>query len=193
MAELTVKVLAAQIAELAVAERITKELLGSLSRDLLQHYQDTGDVTLINTLLGMSEDGKFVLTPMNWRLAVQYFRAFVPHGSNWEAVKDAVLNGGKREPFTFGKKSGNAAKRIGNGLTEWLADADNNIWVFSDSVKVEAQPADYFKGIVKAIEKALDEDKGAFTTEEVLNAVFESGITAVDMLDILNQPAAKAA
>ena len=188
--KLDIKTLEAQIAELAKAERITKEVLGSLSRDLLEHYADSGDVSLINSLLGEVE-GKFILTPLNWRVAVQYFRTFVPHGSNWEELKDAVIKGGKRSPFVFGKRSGNALKRIGDSLAEWLADEANNIWTFSDTVKVEAEPADYFKGIVKAIEKALDEDKGAFTQEEVLSAVFESGITAVDMLNMLNKAADK--
>lgn len=160
------------IAELARAERVTKAVLGSLSRDLLTHYVESGDVALINRLLGLYDDGKFVLTPMNWRLAVQYFRAFIPHASNWDELKDVVINGGNREPFVFGKKSGNRAKKIGDALDKWLAVDTNNIWVFSDSVKVEAKPVDYAARITKAIEAALDEEKGCLSEGEIFAAIF---------------------
>ncbi|MDB4302060.1 hypothetical protein N9924_00690 [bacterium] len=178
-----VEALGNQITELARAERVTKKLLGSLSRDLLGLYVETGDVTLMNRLLGIDEDAKFILTPMNWRLAVQYFRSFIPHASNWEDLKDAVIKGGKREPFVFGKKSGNRAKKIGDALTDWLAVDTNDIWVFSDTVKVEAKDVDFAKRITQAVTAALDEEKGAMQPLEVFAAIFDAdGINVNDLI-----------
>lgn len=183
-----------QILELARAERITKKLLGSLSRDLLGLYTETGDVTLINSLLGLAdEDGKFVLTPMNWRLAVQYFRAFIPHASNWEELKDIVINGGKRAPFEFGKKSGNRVKKIADALDKWMAVETNNIWVFSDSVKVEVKDVDYGKMITMAINKATDEEKGGMTQLEVFTAIMDADDISIGDLIAAMEAARQAA
>ncbi len=147
-------------------------MLGELSRTLLEYYHSVGNVDLINRLLGVDDNDRFILTPMNWRLAVQYFRAFIPHTSNWDELKDVVQKGGKREPFVFGKKSGNRAKKLGDALVDWLAVDTNDIWVFSDSVEVVAKPVDYAGKITKAIEAALDEDKGGLGELEVFNAIF---------------------
>lgn len=180
--EAYVEAIKLEIFELANAERITKKLLGSLSRSLLEYYHSVGNVDLINNLLGVDDKDRFILTPMNWRLAVQYFRAFIPHASNWDELKDVVQKGGKREPFVFGKKSGNRAKKLGDSLEKWLAVDTNNIWVFSDSVEVIAKPVDYAGQITKAIEKAMDEDKGGLGEMEVFTAIFAADGMSVQAL-----------
>lgn len=176
-------VLVAKINELTQAERITKRLLGELSRELLQHYSESGDVGLINSLLGVDNEGKFRLTPINWRFACQYFLAFIPHTSNWEEIKDNVLKGvGKREPLVFQKKSGNRLKKIGNKLAEWLAVEENNIWVWSATVKVEEVEKDYAAKVTKAVKDALDEEKGGLGVIEVITAVLSGGVSVDQLL-----------
>jgi hypothetical protein len=162
-------------------------LLSELSRDLLIVYRETKDIKLINKLLGYidEQEKRFVLTPMNWRLAVQYFRAFIPHTSNWEELEEAVLKGGKREPFEFGRKSGNRVKKIGNALDKWLSDESNDIWKFSDSVEVKANPVDWGKKITNDIKNALDENKGNMSAQDVIAAIIEGGLTASDIVSIL--------
>ena len=112
-----------KIAQLANAEKITKTVLGELSIELLNHYQLGGSVSLINKLLG-EMDGRFILTPLNWKLAVQYFRFFIPHTSNWELVKDYIEKGeGPRIPLSFGGISANRRKKLGSKLTALVDDA----------------------------------------------------------------------
>lgn len=173
-----------KISELSAAERITKKLLGELSRELLTHYQESGDVSLINLLLGaVEEDGKFRLTPINWRFACQYFLAFIPHASNWEEIKEFVLKGkGKREPLVFQKKSGNRLKKIGNKLAEWLQDEKNNIWTWSATVKVEEVEKDYAAMVTKAVQNALDGEKGGLNVIDVIAAVLEGGVHVNDLI-----------
>ena len=181
-------ILMEKIATLANAERVTKTVLGELSRELLDYYQSSGDVYFINCLLGRvdGDDTPFILTPINFRNAVHYFREFVPHASNWKAEKDYVVNGiGKRNPFVFGKKSGNRIKAIGNKLAEWLEDADNNIWVWSKSVVVKGREIDYAKNIVNSITKAMAEDGGNMTHTGVLMAVLEAGVSVADLVDMV--------
>lgn len=202
MANITMaKELDDKIVALAKAERITKKLLGELSRELLAHHLDCGDVSLINKLLGSTKTTKqgkeeFTLTPINFRFAVQYFRSFIPHASNWEDVKDYCLNGtGKREAFEFLKASKNAKKRIiGNHegcdsvedvITEWLADEANDIWSWSDGVKVQEVEKDYAAMITKAVEKGLDEDKGGLSVTDVTMAIMEAGVTGADLIQAL--------
>lgn len=106
-----------QVAELAKAERITKRVLGELSRSSLQMYLDFGVVQPINTLMGMHkhEDGKemFVLTPANWKAAANYFTSFIPHEYNKKEVDDFITGATRnREALEFGKKNNKRAESI---------------------------------------------------------------------------------
>lgn len=184
-----------KMAALANAERVTKVALRELSRELLFHYQLTGDVCLINKLLGLVDEqsNTFVLTPMNWKVCVLYFRAFIPHGSNYVQIKD-YLSGKStvREPFVFGKKSGNRAKKIGDSLVEWLEEDANNIWTWqSENVSVETRPKNYFKEVAKAVTNAMDEEKGNLSTSEVIQAVMEGGVSADEILALIEDIASQ--
>lgn len=106
-----------QVAELAKAERITKRVLGELSRSALQIYLDHGVVQPINTLMGMHkhDDGKemFVLTPANWKAAANYFASFIPHIYNKEDVEKYVSGETRtRKAMEFGKKDNKRAESI---------------------------------------------------------------------------------
>jgi len=171
----TYETLMATIGEVAQAERITKAHLSSLSRDLLNYVVDSEDVRPVNALLGKSEDGTFVLTPINWRIAVQYFHHFIAFTSNYEEeVKEYAVKGkGKRTPLVLNKK---AKKRWDAGLTAinaWLEDPSNDLWVWSNNAEMDAKPVDYAKQIQQAIIKALDEEKGNMSLADVMSAITE--------------------
>ena len=152
--------------------------MGELSRDLLALYAENGNVELINVLLGTDDSGKFRLTPMNWKIAVHYFRAFIPHASNWEKVQDYVTKGsGKRIPFVFGKKSGNRAKKIGDALETWLAVDTNTIWNYAAEAGVSAPEVDFAKKLTNAVDAAIE--KGGMDARAILSA-----ITASDSLSL---------
>jgi len=187
-------VLEDKIATLAKAEQVTKLVLGELSRDLLYHYTATGSVELINKLLGRvaGEDSPYILTPLNFRAACLYFREFIPHGSNWSDCKDYVENGtGKRIPLEFGKRSGNRARAIGDALLLWLAVEDNNIWLWTKAIKMTTPSHNYAKELTKAVENAVDSEKGDLSTDTIINCLLAGGVEASDILGMVEQLAAK--
>ena len=188
MSVLNLELLNGKITELAKAERITKKNLSELSRELLQYQLDTGDVSAINRLLG-EDEGRFVLTPINWRITVQYFAHFIGHASNYqdEVQAYAVKCEGERTPLVFGKKSKRhyAAKK--ELTVAWLEDEANDIWLWSSDVKMDAKPVDYKGRITKAIVSAMDEDKGGLSLHDVLGAVMEADIDITAIIEEMNR------
>ena len=176
------------------AERITKQMLSELSRDLLQVQLEGGDaVQLINTLMG-EVDGVFRLTPINWRIAAQYFYNFIPHASNFASeVKDFAVNGsGKRVALVFGKANKNAAKRIAKlgkagDIEHWLSDPANDMWSWSNEIKMEAKPKDWAKELQKAFDNATDEAKGGMSVRDCMLALLDGcDVDVAEILESLN-------
>jgi hypothetical protein len=183
--------LAKMIDDVASAERITKTALAKLSRELLIKWDADHDPSLINLLLGKKGD-KFVLTPMNWRTATQYFHEMVGAVSNFDKqVKEYARQGkGKRVPMVFADKaSKNSQKRTKSIRENWLANEDNNIWVWSTQIQLEKAPVNYAGDITKSIQKAMAEDKGNMEISQVLDAVMAAGIKAEDLFAMLNNEA----
>jgi len=179
------------IANVAQAERITKEGLRTLSRDILAYMLESEDVRPVNALLGKAENDKFVLTPMNWRVAVQYFAAFLPFTSNFEEVKDyAIKAKGVRQPLVFAKKSKKRWDRCAKDIAEWLEDESNDIWSWSANVKMEVQPTDYAKKIQQAVNAAMDEGKGNMSLADVMSAIVAvEDVNVHDLMAALEQMA----
>lgn len=178
-------VFAAALAQLAAAEKVTKATLSAMSRDLLTalHAPDVdgsprGDISFINQTLA-------VLTPMNRRTAVLFFKEF----SGFHYEERDPKSGLGSDTFVKKDKKGYAACE--ERSTASLADPHFNIWTWADKhVKVEAVPYDLDK-VSKAIVKALKETKG--DQVGVLRAVFKGGITAEALLifmDVLTQEGA---
>ena len=183
--------LTAIIEQVTAAEKITKAGLSTLSRELLNHVYVTGDISLINTLLGKGEDGKFRLTPINWRVAVQYFNEFVAFTSNYEKeVKEfATLGTGKRVALVFNKKSKKKFELKEPKVLEWLAVSSNDIWNWSEAIKMELGEIDYFAPITKDIARALDEEKGNAAIGTILSLIVDStDITLADLQIFLSNP-----
>jgi hypothetical protein len=171
---ITFETLMETIGRVAAAERITKEGLRTLSRDILAYVAETEDVRPVNALLGMDGDGKFILTPINFRIAVQYFHHFIAFTSNWEEVKGYCIKGkGARQPFVLNKKAKKRWDKSVADITAWLDDETNDIWVWSTNVEMEAKPVDYAKQVQNAVKKALDEEKGNLSVADVLAAIVE--------------------
>jgi hypothetical protein len=170
----TYESLMAAITEVSNAERITKARLSELSRDLLSFVIDNEDVRPINALLGLNDDGSFILTPINWRIAVQYFHHFVGFTSNYDDVKDYAVKGkGKRTPLVLTKKAKKRWDKSVTEMTAWLEEPTNDLWVWSNNAEMDAKPVDYAKKIQQAIGAALDEEKGNMTLAEVITVMSE--------------------
>ena len=184
------------IAAVAAAERITKEGLATLSRDILDYMLDTQDIRPVNALLGKHEDSdKFVLTPVNWRIACQYFHAFLPFHSNWKNVKDNIQDGtGERAPLIFAKKNKALWDKRAQEIAEFLENEDNSIWTWSKGVKIDKPATDYGKLLGTAIRSCMDENKGGMSKEQVLSLILNDGeFDAESIMAVLTEPAAEAA
>lgn len=166
------------IIELAAAERITKRVLGELSRDLLEYLVESEDVRPINNLLGKGEDGKFILTPVNWRIACLYFHHFVPFTSNFEEIKEKGIHTGKREDgLVFSKKSKKKWDKCLKSIEKWLA-TDGTIWSWQAENVETKKVVNYAGNITKAVEKALkgDDDNEPLTISQIMDAVIAAGV-----------------
>lgn len=171
----TIETIGLKINELAGAERITKALLSELSREvltvvLLDEGKDTGkgteDSRTINELIG-------VLTPVNRRAAIVFFKHFVPF------IRVTDENG---EFVSFGKKDKKAWETKLEEVKEFLADPHQNIWTWADrNIEVEAKPFDV-KKVTKTIESALKKANKA----DVIRAIMAGGLTIEDMIEVLN-------
>lgn len=158
----------AAIIALAASEKVTKESLRELSRTVLNAHHATEDVSYINKLIE-------VLTPVNRKVAVLYFKAF--GGFTYD-------DKGKR----FAKKSKKHYDQAHADAVEFLAEPHNNIWTWAErNVEVEAKPFDIKKVtafIENASKKALE---NGLTRLDVLRAAFAGGMTPELLLQLLGE------
>jgi len=178
----TYNTLVTSITELQAAETVTKKLLGSLSRSLLKFVIETGDVRPVNMLLGNGENGKPVLTPMNFKVASKYFHAFLPFVSNWNEASEYIdKSTGKRIALKFGSKNKKKFEQQSVVVAEWLEVRTNNIWVWADdNIQLEKKPVDWRKMLTNACTNA--QEKGDLNIKDVLECVCASGIELTDLL-----------
>ncbi len=174
--------LAAKIDTLGKAEKVTKQLLGELSRELLEYIivDESNDIATVNRLLS-------VLTPMNQKTAVLFFDTFLPF------ILDTDTN-------TFGKKTKGEkkVKEFVDASLAFLDTEDNNIWTWAAlNVEIKAKPVDYAKKIEKDVYKALNNDENPLDPSEVLKAVLAGGLDVADIVDLMaamaEEPIAEAA
>ena len=176
---ITIKEIETAIASIKAAEMVTRKQLGGLSRHLLEFLivQNTDRVEFVNTLL-------MVLTPINKRTAILFFRHHLPWGFD-----ESVSKFGKK--FDDGKRMD---KKVAASL-ELLAEPNGNIWTWAmEHTKTEAKTPDYTKRLVDATKAALkgkgEGHEGKITALEVIQAVMLGGIpakTIIDMIGDLNQ------
>lgn len=163
-----------RLEEIANAEKITRVQLRELSRELLVYVPDTDDIDIVNRLIN-------VLTPMNAKACVLFFGHFLP----WEREKD---NDGNH--VRFGKRM-QGDKKVNKRLElikEFLADENNNIWTWADS-NIEVKQKDFKAMIARTIKKALEGDEKSdtdpLTPTQVIDAVFEGGVTLEQMMEAM--------
>jgi hypothetical protein len=160
--------LAEKIETIAKAEKVTKVILSELSRELLAYIPDTFDIGMLNRLLG-------VLTPMNRKTAVLYFKHFLP----WQMDDKGVTFTGKdKSKVRYDKKL--------NAIDEWLANDDNDIWSWAEkNVKVEQKPVDYMKKITADVRKALEDEENPLDGVAIMRAVISGGLTIEQMFEAI--------
>lgn len=162
-----------KIGELAKAEKITKKVLGELSRDMLEYVvvDEAWDSDAINRLLA-------VLTPMNKTTATHYFKHFTPF-----VVDDKGVFGG----MPSNKKAKAKAKlESSTACTEFLVNEDANIWTWAEAnLKIEPKEIDWAKRVTTAVQSAMNEEKGGMSLSDVMGAVLDAGIGVEDITQAL--------
>lgn len=157
------------IAKLAASEKITKELLRSMSRDVLAAHHETGDVAYINGLVA-------VLTPMNKKMTILFFKAFSGHTCNEEGV--------------FGKKD---KKKYEEAKADSLANLEDPLFnVFSwaeRNIEVERKPFTLGKlqQQMGSIVKKAEENK--ISHADVIRALLANGIEVAEFMKVVQHMA----
>ncbi len=174
--KITFETLLARITAIRASEAITKAELSKFSREALVLLLENKDVRAINALLGVAEDGKAVLSPMNRKTAGLFFKHFVAFSV---AQEDTLVQFGKLKAKQWDAKE--------KEITEWLSDEKNDIWKWaSDNIQVEAKPVAYAERVTKTIKEALEGKKGdAISQVDVLKAVLSGGVSVDALIQLV--------
>ena len=153
-----------ELATLAKSEKVTKETLRNLSRDVLAAHHQTQDVSYINKLIA-------VLTPVNRKVATVFYAEF---------------SGFRQLDGVFTKKDKANYDKAQEASVVFLEDPLNNIWTWAErEVSVEKKEFD-IKQVTKSIEnfnkKAAD---NGLTQADVLRAVLAAGFEVATLMAIM--------
>ena len=160
-----------KIDALSNSERVTKQTLAELSRDLLAYVMQTQDIATVNRLFT-------VLTPMNCKSAVIFFRHFLP----WKMPENDTVFGEKKK----GKKLlANAQEAIDN----FLVQDDNNIWTWlsDQGVEPKPRPKNYAQKITNVISKALTDNQEGISELDILSAIVNGGLSVDHIIDQIDK------
>lgn len=184
MQNITFESLSARIAAIAAAEKITREQLGLLSREVLGYVLESEDVRPINALLGKTDEGKYVLTLQNRKTAGFYFREFTPFSDNGANIE-------KGEQIVFIKKKAKVWDKFVAKIENWLEVESNDIWKWAAiNIQMEVKPKEYASKITKLIEKSLKDEVNGISKIDVMLAVMAAGIEVDDLLALIKEPVA---
>lgn len=168
------------IEELAGVEKITRKVLGKLSRNLLVYVPESNDIDAVNRLMG-------ILTPANATLCQKFFRNFLP----WKVEKNKDGSFSRFGKRMTGEKS--VQEKLDATLV-FLATRSNTIWTWHKEAE-ELKQKNFQGMIAKAIENALEGHEKthtpALSRQKIMEAVFQGGIGLADMLEAVETYEAK--
>ena len=184
-ASVTEASLVSSMEKLFEAEKITKKLLGELSRTLLAHAIQHKDCRLVNKLATSPN-----LTKTHRDACQLYFKAMMPFSTEKVGEEKHALTSFKE----FSVKKFNSKSDCGSeALEAWLGDESSNIWTwYSSNVQMEKKPIDFTKKIGNDVKKAIE---AGMTSSEIMKAVIEAGVNASDVAAIIlgdSEPAQQA-
>lgn len=173
----TFESLMTRVAAIRASETITKKELSALSREALSLMLETEDIRPINAVLGVAEDGKAILSPVNRKVAGMFFSHFC-------AFTKAEDDG---KPLQFGKKKAKLWDKKAAEIEEFLAEERHDIWTWAGAnVEMEKKAPEYAGKITKQIQKALtDKDGYAISQVDVLKAVLDGGVTVDALFELV--------
>jgi len=153
----------ARIDVLKQAEKITKDTLRDLSRDLLCITHETEDIGFIRRTLD-------VLTPMNRKTAILFFKEF--SGFKWSEDQAA-----------FASKDKKHWDDIVARVVREMEDPHFNIWSWAEkNVQIEAKPFDLAKVTVFAKQAIKKAQENGIKQSDLLKAFFDGGFDPESLL-----------
>lgn len=174
MSKVTFETLQVRINAIAQSERITKAELSAVSREALLLLVESEDIRPINAVLGVTTDGKSVLSPANKRVANRFFKAFVAFSIDGDV--DTQLQFTKKKPKQWEKSV--------DQIMGFLADESNDIWSWQrENLQMEPKPVNYAKRLTDTTKKALE--SGEIQAVEILQAVMDGGISTDVLLQLI--------
>ena len=159
----------ANVEKLAASEKITKELLRSLSRDVLTAHHVTGDVAYINGIIA-------VLSPMNKKVCILFYKEFSGHLCN--------------EDGTFGKKDKKKYEEARKKSFDQLEDPLFNVFSWAErNVEIEKKPFTLGKlqQQVATLVKKAEENK--ISHADIIRALFANGVEVNEFLKVMEHMA----
>jgi flagellar hook-basal body complex protein FliE len=152
------------ITKIRNAEKETKAELLTLSRSVLDATHNTGDVQYMNRLLE-------VLTPMNKRTAVLYFKEF---------------SGFTFDEERFTKKNKAHYDECLAKTRAFLEVPTNNIWSWAERhVDIEKKPID-IQAIERQVKNMLKKaDDAGLKQSDVLRAMMKAGLTLQTLVEVM--------
>ncbi len=159
----------ANVEKLAASEKITKDLLRSMSRDVLEAHHATGDVAYINGIIA-------VLSPMNRKMCILFYKEFSGHLCNEEGV--------------FGKKDKKRYDDAKKKSFDGLEDPHFNVFSWAErNVEVERKPFTLGKlqQQMGSLVKKAEENK--ISHADIIRAMFANGIEVNEFLKVMEHMA----
>ena len=159
----------ANVEKLAASEKITKDLLRSMSRDVLEAHHATGDVAYINGIIA-------VLSPMNKKVCILFFKEFSGHTCNEDGV--------------FGKKDKKKYEEAHKKAFDQLEDPLFNVFSWADMhVEIEKKPFTIGKlqKQVATLVKKVESEK--IPHAELIRAVLANGIEVAEFMKVIEHMA----
>lgn len=153
---------------LAASEKVSKETLRDLSRDLLEATHATGDVGYLNRLLP-------ILSPMNKKTAIVFFKHFA--GFSFDETSRV-----------FTKKSKKRYDAAHAATVEFLADPHNNIWTWAERhIEVQVKPFT-FDSLADGVKHIMDKaQKAGLSQSDVVRAAIKNGLTVDTLLAVIGE------
>ena len=159
----------ANVKKLAASEKVTKELLRSMSRDVLEAHHVTGDVAYINGLIA-------ALSPMNKKVTILFFKEFSGHICNGEGV--------------FGKKDKKKYDAAHKASFDALEDPHFNVFSWAESsVEVERKPFTLGKLQQQMGSLVKKANENRIPHSDIIRAMFANGIEVGAFMKVVERMA----
>ena len=157
------------IEKLAASEKITKDLLRSMSREVLEAHHVTGDVCYINGLIA-------VLSPMNKKVCILFFKEFSGHLCNDEGV--------------FGKKDKKRYDEAHKKSFDGLEDPHFNVFSWAErNVEVERKPFTLGRLQQQMGSRVKKAEENKISHADIIRAMFANGIAIGEFMKVVEHMA----